>query len=439
MSTSLANLDTTFRRLDPYAGGASNEAPRVTPLALISAGYRAQGKDGHVGLPHATRPGDEQQIHLHDPMNQAPGLRAALEANGWDHLTIAFPLDDPRAFISQIFTRYSSTRLEAYGDSTQIVFIDNRRQTLDANHGEPMHRVFPAGSPEYERLVRTCKADTRIHFCLAEWTDDGSEVVFPDGLPGIYAVRTTSRTSVRAILGTIAYTSTFTNGKIAGLPWTLRIVHRPNVSGPDGTMRQIPVWSIVTQPPEGVRLSSRSFRQIATAALREGAQLMLPGAATPTLEELAEDGPVESDFEVNEPTEEQMLMLDSGGKADQAHWTRSWHAMARGIVWQHDGKDYDLTTDGGRSQFIWQATGGKTGSLSAFLQTATEEQAAELIARLGTAKTEMQARRYGEIFEANYKDDVGDVPAKAPKRAATRAAAETPSDPSTTDEASPEF
>jgi hypothetical protein len=98
-------------------------------------------------LPKATRPGDAEQIHLHDPQGQAPELRKILEANGWDHLLIAFPLDDPRQFISQIFTRYSSTRLEAYGDEQQVTYIDNRKQTLEANGGQPLHRTFPAARP----------------------------------------------------------------------------------------------------------------------------------------------------------------------------------------------------------------------------------------------------------------------------------------------------
>jgi len=420
-----------FRRLDPYAGGYSPESARVTPLALISAGYRAQGRDGHVGLPRATRPGDEQQIHLHDPLNQAPGLRAVLEANGWSYLTIAFPIEAP-GFISQIFTRYSSTRLEAYGDGTQITFIDNRPQTMESNHGQPLHRVFPAGTSEYERLVRTCKADTRIHFCLAEWTDDGSEVVFPDGL-GVYAIRTTSRHSVRNILGQIAYTSQFTHGRIAGLPFTLRIVHRPNVSGPDGTMRQIPVWSIVTTPPSGIRLSSRTFREVATQALREGAQLMLPAPDVPTYEELEVSGPVE--VEVDEPTEEQMLVLEAGGRADQAHWTRTWHAMARGVTWVHNGHTFDLTADQGRAAFVRDFTQGRTGSLSAFLQTATDEQATELIAALGVAKQHMLARRYSEIYESNYDD----VRSEAPSRPASPPPDETPSDTLQTEEGSTAF
>lgn len=390
-----------YRRLDPYAGGIADDATRVTPLAMISAGYRAAGQDGHRGLPRATRPEDEQQIHLHDPLQSAPNLRRILEANNWNHLTIAFPLDLPQQFVSQIFTRYSSTRLEAYGDATQITYIDNRRQTLEANNGQPLHRVFPSGSAEYERLVRSCKADTRIHFCLAEWTEDGSRVIFPDGL-GIYAIRTTSRHSVRNILGTIAYTAQFTHGRIAGLPFTLRIVHRPNVSGPDGTMRQIPVWTIVTTPPSGVALSSRTFREVATAALKEGAQLMLPSPAMPTLEELETDGPVE--VEVDEPNEEQMLALEAGGRADQAHWTRTWHALARGVTWEHDGHVYDLAEDRGRAAFIYQHTQARTGSLSAFLQTATEEQAAELIAALGQARTQMLARRYDDIYTRNYDD-----------------------------------
>src|SRR5262252_3676971 len=423
----LAPLPTEpFRRLDPYAGGVSDEATRVVPLALISAGYRGPDRDGHKGLPRATRPEDEKQIHIHDPLHSAPNLARILEANAWNHLTIAFPLDDPRAFISQIFTRYSATRLEAYGDAHSITYIDNRRQTLEANQNQPLHRVFPSGSPEYERLVRSCKADTRIHFCLAEWTEDGSRVIFPDGL-GIYAIRTTSRHSVRNILGTIAYTAQFTHGRIAGLPFALRIVHRPNVSGPDGTMRQIPVWSIVTTPPSGVALSSRTFREVATAALREGAQLMLPAPSLPTLEELEADGPAE--VEVDEPTEEQMLALEAGGRADQAHWTRTWHAMARGVTWQHGDRTYDLTSDAGRAAFIFQHTEARTGSLSAFLQTATEEQAAGLIAALGQARTQMNARRYTEIFG---RDD--DSPTEASSRPARQPDPNPTQDTSSTEE-----
>jgi len=416
-----------YQRLDPYAGGIADEATRVVPLAMISAGYRSPGQDGHRGLPRATRPEDERQIHLHEAMGPTPGIREILERNNYAFLTIAFPLDDPRAFISQVFTRYSSTRLEAYGDANSITYVDARRQTLEANNGQPLHRVFPSGSPEYERLVRTCKADTRIHFCLAEWTEGGSRVVFPDGL-GIYAIRTTSRHSVRNILGTIAYTAQFTRGRIAGLPFQLRIVHRQNVSGPDGTMRQIPVWSIVTTPPSGVSLSSRTFREVATAALREGAQLMLPAPSTPTLQELESDGPVE--VEVDEPNEEQMLALEAGGRADQAHWTRTWHAMARGVTWEHDGRAYDLASDNGRAAFIHQHTQARTGSLSAFLQTATEEQAAELIAALGQARTQMMARRYGEIFDTDR---------EAPNRPASPHADETTEDTSGPPEESPAF
>jgi len=416
-----------FRRLDPYAGGISDEATRVVPLALISAGYRGPDRDGHRGLPRASRAEDEQQIHLHENMGPTPGIRAILERNQWKFLTIAFPLDDPRSYVNQLFTRYSASRLEAYGDATQITYIDARRQTLEANNGQPLHRVFPSGSPEYERLVRSCKAESRIHFVLAEWTEDGgSRIVFPDGL-GVYAIRTTSRHSVRNLLGSIAFTSTFTHGRIAGLPFKLQIVHRPNVSGPDGTMRQIPVWSIVTTPPEGISLSSRTFREVATAALREGAQLMLPAPAVPTLEELEADGPPE--VEVDEPTEEQMLALEAGGRADQAHWTRTWHAMARGVTWQHGDRTYDLTSDAGRAAFIFQHTEARTGSLSAFLQTATEEQAAGLIAALGQARTQMNARRYTEIFG---RDD--DSPTEASSRPARQPDPNPTQDTSSTEE-----
>jgi hypothetical protein len=182
-------------------------------------------------------------------------------------------------------------------------------------------------------------------------------VIFPDGL-GIYAIRTTSRHSVRNILGTIAYTAQFTHGRIAGLPFTLKIVHRPNVTGPDGTQRQIPVWAITTQPPSGVRLSSRTFRSVATQALREGQQLMLPAGHAPTLEEAEMDGPIE----VGDSQRRADARPGGGGGPTRA-LDQTWHVMARGIVWSHDGKRYALDETAARVHLDYPAIGPQ---LSAF-------------------------------------------------------------------------
>src|ERR1700738_345444 len=115
-STALATTNgaTVIPRLDPYSAGIAAEAPRVDALAVISCGYRGEGSGNRPGLPKSSRAGDAKQIHIHDPEHRAPGLAAAVEAGAHRRLTIAFPLDDPRQFIVQRFTRYSASRLEAY-------------------------------------------------------------------------------------------------------------------------------------------------------------------------------------------------------------------------------------------------------------------------------------------------------------------------------------
>ena len=377
------------RRLNPYEGGLSAEGPRVDALAVISCGYRGKSEGNRPGLPRASRPGDEQQIHLHDSEGRAPGLAAALEAGGYRQLQIAFPLND--GFIIQRFTRYSATRLELYGDESAITEI--------IPGDPPRHKRWDAGTPEYERLVKTCKADTRIYFCLAEWTPTGPQVVFPDGL-GTYAIRTTSQHSVRSIMGTLAYTSKFTRGGIAGLPFLLSVDHR-EVAGPDGTKRNIPVWTITTKPPEGARLSSRTFRALATSALREGAQLMLAAPDERTWEDMESDGPL-----VDEPSEAEIVQLAAGGLCDYDFWVKSWHARARGTAWD---------SDEARASFIGGFTGGATESLSDYLHGASEERAGALIVALGEAIANSQRQSHVSAYDKAFgTDDDWDKAADTP-------------------------
>jgi hypothetical protein len=375
----------TLARLDPYAAGIADEVPRVDALAIISCGYRGEGNGNKPGLPKASRPGDTRQIHVRDPLNRAPGLEDALKDGGYRQLLIAFPLDDPRQFIIQRFTRYSASRLEAYGDETAITWIHQAENGKEAHH-----QRFAAGTSEYERLVKTCKADTRIYFCLAEWTPNGPEVVFPDGL-GVYAIRTTSRHSVRSILGSLTYTARFTRGRIAGLPFLLTVDHR-EVAGPDGTKRVVPVWTITTKPPEGARLTSRTFRELATSALREGASLMLPAPDAETWEDADAAGPPP----VDEPTEQEIAQLERGGLCDYEHWIKTWHSLARGTAWD---------ADEARASFIDAYTDGATGSLSHFLRGASEDEAAGLIAEFGeavaNARRQANAAKYDAIQDVN--------------------------------------
>ena len=45
----------SFAVLDVYAGGISDEAPRVEALATISAGYRAKGDGNRPGAPQRSK------------------------------------------------------------------------------------------------------------------------------------------------------------------------------------------------------------------------------------------------------------------------------------------------------------------------------------------------------------------------------------------------
>lgn len=382
----------TLRRLDTYGTGLVEDQPRVEALALISCGYRAPGQGDRPGLPRASRREDARRIHLHDPDSRAPRLAAALEAGEYRRLTIAFPVDDPAAFVLQRFTRYSQTRLEAYGDEHAATFIDA------SDPKKPVHRTFEKGSPEYERLVRTCKADTRIAFCLAEWTDQGPEVIFPDGL-GFYALRTTSRHSVRSILQTLAYTQRFTGGRLAGLPFELSVTFR-EVAGTDGSKRMIPVWTITTRPPEGIRLSSRTFAGIATAALQQGAALMLPAPDAGSWEDAEALGPPVT---VEEPSADDLDQLERGGLCDAEHYRRLWFATA-------SGTRFDAEQD--RHAWLMEATRGRFNSLASFLGQASEAEASALLARFALAVAREKAAmdpaeqaRLVATYDAIYRED----------------------------------
>ncbi len=382
-----------FRRLDVYKRGETTDAPRVEALAVISAGYRGPSQGERPGLPKRSMPGDAQQIHLHDPQGRAPGLKAALETSAYRSLLIAFPLDDPAAFIQQRFTRYSASRLEAYGDALTATWID----ATDAKN--PRHLSYPAGTPEYARIVGSCKADTRIYFCLAEWGESGPEVVFPDGL-GFYAIRTTGTHSVRAIQQTLSYTRRFTK-RLAGLPFVLELDHR-EVAGPDGSKRTVPVWTITTRPPEGIRLSSRTFAAIATKALSEGAALMLPAPDAATWEDAAAEGPL-----VEEPTDDEADLIERGGPCDAQFWEASWFVRL---------KDTPLTTNEGRERWLLDYTqhadgwhGPITGSLATAFAHATEHEAAALLAEAADTmrvhRQQQHARTYDALMANFYGDE----------------------------------
>ena len=370
--------------LSPYAGGMEYEAPRVEALALISAGYRSGGERG---LPKSSQPADEKKIHLHDPHQRAPGLLQAIEAGDHKRLLITFPLDRIDDFIVQRFTRYSATRLEVYGDQYEITEIEQRGDSAQ-------HRRYQAGTDEYQALVATCKADTRIFFCLAEWVNGNAEIVFPDGL-GMYAIRTTSLHSVRSIRQSIEYTAGYTRGRIAGLPFTLEIVHR-EVAGPNGVKRTIPVWTAVCKPPEGVRLSGESFGKIKAFALRQSEMLMLPAPSALTAEDFAEPIPEA------EPSMAELALMAQGGPCDYDRYIKMFHAQARGTAFEGDEA---------RAAFISAYTEGSDTSLSSFLHRATEEEAQDMLTALSEAVTRSLVGKFNQIFKSEEQlDTAADIP-----------------------------
>lgn len=340
-----------FRPLDQYAAGYTDEPARIDALATVSAGYRAISKDGKLGLPQRSTDGT---IFLHDPEGRAPGLKAALAKTNGKRLTIAFPLDDPKAFVQMRFVRYSATRLEAYGDEKAIELIgeDGKRQTLTA------------GTPQYAAFVKDAKTKcaVSVYFCLAEWTPDGPQVVFPDGF-GYYRLRTTSRNTLRSLESQLKTVSKFTRGHIAGVPFDLSIDY-PEVADPSGRRRKVPVFRFVCKPPQQIALTSKTFSGIVGSALSEGQKLLaLPAPVEETVETAA--------YELIEPTDDEIAAMENGGLCDPSFWRRAYHASVQGT---------DLAGDDARHELVRAYTNGAFESLEAYLAQATEKQASDFMA-----------------------------------------------------------
>lgn len=383
-------------RLDPYApGGIAPQAGRLAPLAIVSLGFRQQPKEkGALGLPRATRREDDRWLHLHDPDNRAPGLAAALEDGNYRRLTVALPLDDPRAFIQQSFTRWSASALQVYGDASGLTVIEAR----DPNN--PVHRLVPAGDPEFDRQVRTCKAETRMYFALAEWEqsrgpndEPQSRVLFPDGF-GFYCFRTAGRHTAAEIMGYLESFRTFTRGRLAGIPFELHVVFR-EVAGPDGKKRTVPVANIVARPPEHLALDSKTFRVLAIAGLEEGRNLQLP--ALPSAAELAAEGPPD----LEEVPPEAMERLAAGDSpCDYDLTVRTWHAIVRGTP---------LESDDARAEWLSGWSKGEFSSLTA-VRRLTQREATQLLADLADGisdvREELEQQRRAE-FAAKYRSIFG--------------------------------
>ena len=375
-----------MRPLDVYAGGLSEEAPRVDAIATISCGRLVEGK------PRAARRDDKQWIFVHDPNDRAIGLTQALQAGDGRRLTIAFQFDDPAQFIQQRFTEYTASALKVYGDEKRITEIIVHGE---GNRASAEHRTFDAGTPDYERLVQRCKVNVSVYFALAEWSPEGPRVTFPDGL-GLYRLRFTSRNSLRNLLATIDYVAKFTRGRVAGIPFNLGVDFR-EVARSTGIKTTIPVFTFTMAPPGGI--TSLTFRSLTGQALAQGANLHMLPPTVETWETATMDGPVGDDI-----TEEQAAILERGGKCDKRHYTKLWHALVR---------DTSLASKEGRAEFLDRHTDMRFDSLSLFLDQATESEASFLIE---CARDYLVER--GELTAADDVDDDDDTPAKPPATAA---------------------
>lgn len=366
----------SFRILDVYSGGVSTEAPRVEALAVISAGFRGPSRENRPGLPQRSTDGT---IHLHDATNRAPGLKRALAQFGNKKLTIAFPFDDPAQFIHCRFMSYSATELLAYGDDTHLMVLVP---------GKGYQRV-EAGTEAYAAWVGKCKVSVSVYFCLADWGDDGPEIVFPDGVGAYYRLRFTSRHSLRSILAGLRSIAQFTHGRIAGVPFDLAIDYR-EVADATGKKRTIPVWTIATKPPGGRRLTSRNFSETMQFALEQGAALMLPAPPEPTFEEaLAErpdddlDETIVEGVVVGEVSDRELELIQAGGRCDEARWRAMFFSAVRGT--EFDGDDSPA-----RAAWLREYTKGQTDSLSDFLHWSTEKEAQAMVV---AASDELNRRR----------------------------------------------
>jgi hypothetical protein len=194
-------------------------------------------------------------------------------------------------------------------------------------------------------------------------------VRWDDGL-GLYRLRTTSRNSIRNLRAALQHVSSFTGGQIAGVPFDLALDYR-DVSGPDGSRRNVPVWTFVMAPPGG--LTSRTFAPTLRQALHEGQLLQI---APPSLEG---EGVAEADFyelgddevPMDAVTDEEVALVARGGRCDAKVWEARWFQAVKGTRFDNEA---------GRAAFITAYTSGGTGSLSWYLAHASEAEANALIA-----------------------------------------------------------
>lgn len=374
--------------LKPHAHGISEEPLRIDALATISAGRKME-RNGK-SYPQVSRDGT---IHISDASGRAPGLAAELKRRGGKSLTIAVVSNNPSDVLQQRFAVYSTTRLLAYGNEKGVTVIHVR--DVQGPDGkvvpEAIRKHYPAGSDKYAEAVEKCKVQTSFYFVLARWDEQGNpKLVFPDGL-GFYRLRFTSLNSAENIRSQLAYIASLplTGGRIAGIPLELSIDYR-DVAGPDGSRRNVPVWTLVLRPPSTIELDVAATTRILERGMAQAEGLALPMPRLETFEDAEVEGPdidldqavIEGEARTVSPDE--VRHLRDGGKADPDWLIRQYFAGA--------GRT-SLRDDEGRERFLLAFTGGKTGSLAEFAATATRRQSEDLLKTLAEAVGEEIAAR----------------------------------------------
>jgi hypothetical protein len=341
--------------LDVYAEGIAPRRSATDALATISAGKKVNN------IPQVSRDGS---IILHDPEGRAQGLQAALAANSYKTLTIAFAFNDPQLFIQQRFAEYSASKLLAYGDHTGLTVIkeDGVRHWLEG------------GSPAYKEYLKRpgVKVNVSVYFNLARW-EPQPEMYFPDGF-GFYRLRFTSRNSLQNLKATLNMIRQFSRGLIAGIPLNLQLVNR-EVADPKGSRRTVPVWTFTMKPPSTLTLNSSNLQRMLKAGIEVGTQLQLPAPAGESLE-MALMEPAPEDLESLELEIPQGVVerLESGYNPDP--WRTKYFAITEGTPYQQKP---------GRAWLLLAATDNSTDSLSTALGWNSDE-AMDAICRYADSK-----------------------------------------------------
>ena len=361
--------------LKPFQTSTEPGPVRADALATISAGFKVPRKDGRGFFPKPSRDG---RIFLTDPEGRAPALEALL-AEDPSRLQIAVVSNNPREVLQQRYAGYTATRLEMYGDEHRMVVIeavlDERNQPIKQQDGtiKTVRHEYLAGTSEYAEAKAACKANYSLYFCLARWNGNTPEMFFPDGL-GLYRLRTTSHNSAENFRAALAYAASVNGGRVAGIPFTLRIVQR-EVSAPDGSRRKVPVWTMTLQPPQTLVLVPSSLREMLDQASDQAKMMLRPPTPSDETEEmLALEGPASDEWEEDAPTglsENDFARLMSGGGLCNADY---WRAAFFRVV-----ADSPLHDDEGRAAFMSAFTGGKFSSLARYLAQASTADAMRLV------------------------------------------------------------